>query len=67
MTTAQFEMLGSTAVEELLRARFEVLAEWGCPLGDALEIASHVEVDVVDALGLLRHGCSASLILPILR
>ena len=66
MTAAQFELLGSSAAEELLRARFEALAEWGCPLGDALIIATHVEVDIVDAVALLRHGCPADLVLPIL-
>lgn len=66
MTAAQFELIGATAAEELLRARFEALATWGCPLGDALIIATHVEVDIVDAIALLRHGCPADLVLPIL-
>jgi hypothetical protein len=66
MTAAQFELIGATEAEELLRARFEALAEWGCPLGDALIIATHVEVDIVDAVSLLRHGCPARLVLPIL-
>jgi hypothetical protein len=66
MTAAQFELLGPTAAEQLLRARFEALAEWGCPLADALEIATHVEVDIVDAVSLLRHGCPSELVLPIL-
>jgi hypothetical protein len=66
MTAAQFELLGPTAAEQLLRARFEALAEWGCPLTDALQIATHVEVDIVDAVSLLRHGCPAELVLPIL-
>ena len=66
MTAAQFDLIGPTAAEELLRARFEALAEWGCPLGDALLIATHVEIDIVDAISLLRHGCPADLVLPIL-
>lgn len=66
MTAAQFETLGGSAVEELLRARFELLHEWGCPLGNALVIASHVEVDVADAISLLQRGCPAHLVLPIL-
>jgi hypothetical protein len=66
MTAAQFELIGASAAEELLRARFEALAEWGCPLGDALLIATHVEIDIVDALALLRRGCPADLVLPIL-
>ena len=66
MTAAQFELIGATAAEELLRARFEALAQWGCPLADALIIATHVEVDIVDAIALLRNGCPADLVLPIL-
>ena len=64
MTAAQFELLEPASAEELLRARFEALAEWGCPLGDALVIASHVEVDIVDAVDLLHRGCPADLVLP---
>ena len=67
MTAAQFELIGATAAEQLLRARFEALAEWGCPLDEALLITTHVEVDIVDAVALLRHGCPAELVLPILR
>lgn len=66
MTAAQFELLGPTAAEELLRARFEALAEWGCPVDHALVIASHVEVDIVDAIGLLRRDCPPNLVLRLL-
>ena len=66
MTAAQFELLEPASVEELLRARFEALAEWGCPLADALVIASHVEVDIVDAIDLLHRGCPPDLVLPTL-
>jgi hypothetical protein len=66
MTAAQFELLEPSSAEELLRARFEALAESGCPLGDALVIASHVEVDIVDAIDLLHQGCPPDLVLPTL-
>lgn len=66
MTAAQFELLEPSSAEELLRARFEALAEWGCPLADALVIASHVEVDIVDAVDLLLRGCPPDLVLPTL-
>ena len=66
MTAAQFELLQPASAEELLRARFEALAETGCPLGDALVIASHVEVDIVDAVYLLHRGCPPDLVLPTL-
>ena len=65
MTAAQFELLEPAWAEELLRARFEALAEC-CPLGDALVIASHVEVDIVDAIDLLHRGCPPDLVLPTL-
>jgi len=66
VTAAQFELLEPASAEELLRARFEALAERGCPLGDALVIASHVEVDIVDAVGLLKRGCPPDLVLATL-
>jgi hypothetical protein len=50
----------------LARARFEALAEWGIPLADARAIAQAVDVDIVEVVGLLRHGCPADLVLPIL-
>jgi hypothetical protein len=66
MTAAQFELLGPTAAEQLLRARFEALAEWGCPIEDALVIASHVEVDIVEAIALLRRECPPKLVIRLL-
>jgi hypothetical protein len=66
VTAAQFELLEPSTAEELLRARFLALAEVGCPLGDALVIASHVEVDIVGAVELVRRGCPPDLVLPTL-
>jgi hypothetical protein len=66
MTAAQFELLEPASAEELLKARFDALAEWGCPPGDALVIATHVEVDIVDAVQLLHRGCPPDLVLPVL-
>ncbi len=66
MTAAQFQTLEPASADELLRARFEALAEWGIPLVDACAIARHVNVDVVEAVALLRRGCPASLVVPIL-
>jgi hypothetical protein len=59
------------ASEQLLRARlvqarFEALAEWGIALGDAVEIAQAVSVDIVEVVGLLRRGCPSKLVLEIL-
>ena len=50
----------------LVRARFEALAEWGMPLSAAHVIAQAVSVDIFDAVGLVRNGCPADLVLPIL-
>jgi hypothetical protein len=50
----------------LALARFEALAEYGVPLADARAIAHAVDVDIVEVVGLLRHGCPADLVLPIL-
>jgi ketol-acid reductoisomerase len=66
MTAAQFELLEATQAEELLRARFETLVWHGCPPGNALVIASHMEVELLDAVTLLMEGCPAHLVLPIL-
>jgi hypothetical protein len=66
MTAAQFQTLEPASADELLRARFEALAEWGIPLADAHTIAQSVTVDVVEAVELLCRGCPAHLVLPIL-
>jgi hypothetical protein len=50
----------------LVQARFEALAEWGIPLGDAVDIAQAVTVDIVEVVGLLGRGCPSSLVLQIL-
>jgi hypothetical protein len=66
MTAAQFQALGPVAADELQRARFEALAEWGIPLVDARAIAGCVTLDIVDAIALVRRGCPAELVLAIL-
>jgi hypothetical protein len=66
VTATQFQTLEPASVDELLRARFEALAEWGIPLADARAIAHSVNVDVTEAVTLLRRGCPANLVLPIL-
>lgn len=66
MTAAQFQVLAPASAGELVRARFEALAEWGIPLEDARAIAETVTVDVIEAVALLRNGCPSSLVVPIL-
>ena len=57
MTAAQFEALETPVVEAVLRWRFEALVEAGYDAGSALILASHVEVDLHGAAGLLSRGC----------
>jgi hypothetical protein len=66
MTAAQFQALGPAAADELQRARFEALAEWGIPLEDARAIAGCVTLDIVDAIALVRRGCPTQLVVAIL-
>lgn len=62
MTAAQFERLAPSEAEALLCARFRALAACGCPPDDALVLASRVDVDVCDAISLLRRGCPPALV-----
>ena len=71
MTAAQLQTLTPASPDEqvrnrYVRARFEALAEWGIPTEDALAIADSTDIDVVEAVGLLRHGCRPDLVLSIL-
>ena len=49
-----------TSPVRFVRARFEALAEWGIPTADALAIADATDVDILDAVGLLRSGCPST-------
>src|SRR3954454_12269517 len=66
MTDAQLERLEASEAEELLRARFESLTWHGCPPGNALVIASHLDVELLDAIALLQRGWPPHLVLPVL-
>ena len=71
MTAAQLDTLTRPASDEqrrsrFVQARFEALAEWGIPTADALAIADATDVDIVEAVELLRHGCPSDLVLGIL-
>jgi hypothetical protein len=65
MTAAQFEELETPEVEAVLRWRFEELVRAGYDPGSALILASHVEVDLHHATGLLARGCSPEMALQI--
>lgn len=66
MTAAQFETLDAPAAEQVLCWRFEQLAVVGFSAGDAAILASHVEVDLHNALDLVHRGCSHETALRIL-
>ena len=70
MNAAQLPMNAPAASEclhtRLVQARFEALAEWGMPMSAARVIAQAISVDIVEAVGLLRQGCPAELVVPIL-
>jgi hypothetical protein len=66
MTAAQFETVGETEVEAILRWRFDVLVRSGYDIDSALVLASHVEIDLHDASALVRRGCPSETALKIL-
>jgi hypothetical protein len=66
MTAAQFEAIDETEAEIILRWRFDELVRAGYDVGTALLLASHVEIDLHDATGLVRRGCPADTAVRIL-
>jgi len=66
MTAAQFELIDESEAEAILRWRFEELVRAGYDIGSALVLASHVEVDLHQATGLVDRGCPADTALRIL-
>ena len=57
MTAAQFERLGELEAENVLRWRFEELVRVGYDAGEAMILASHVEVDLHTATDIVARGC----------
>ena len=66
MTTVQFEQPGSIEADVVLRWRFDELVRAGYEPGDATVLASDVEIDLHQAIELLRHGCTQATALLIL-
>jgi hypothetical protein len=66
MTAAQFELIDESEAEAILRWRFEELVRSGYDIGSALVLASHVEVDLHVATGLVHRGCPPDTALRIL-
>jgi hypothetical protein len=63
---AQFEQFATAETDEVLRWRFEELVRGGFDPGDARLLASHPDVDLHQAVELLRDGCPQSTALLIL-
>jgi len=66
MTAAQFELLEDVEAESILRWRFGSLIHAGFSVGDAMILASHVDVDLHAAADLLARGCPGETALRIL-
>jgi len=66
MTAAQFEQFGGVEAQEVLRWRFEELVRVGYEPSDAMVLASRLEVDLHQAVELLRRGCPQATALLIL-
>jgi hypothetical protein len=66
VTHAQFSRLSETEIGDILCWRFGQLVRFGLDLADALELATHVEVDLHAALSLLERGCPPRTALRIL-
>ena len=66
MTAAQFEQLGEIEAEHVLRWRFEELVRVGYDAGEAMILASHVEVDLHTATDIVARGCSTATAMKIL-
>jgi hypothetical protein len=66
MTAAQFERLDEHEAETVLRWRFEGLVRSGYDAGEAMILASHVEVDLHRATDLVERGCPTATAMRIL-
>ena len=66
MTAAQFEGLRVDEAAEVAAWRFDALCRSGYGLDAAAVIAANVEVDLHDAVDLVRRGCPPELATRIL-
>lgn len=66
MTAAQFEGLGELEAENVLRWRFEELVRVGYDPGEAMILASHLEVDLHAAADIVAQGCAPATAMRIL-
>ncbi len=69
------ETLGMPAVQEIVETELERVERWraqeleraGYDGEDALELASRLDIDLHDAVGLVKRGCPPELAVQILR
>lgn len=66
MTAAQFEDLHVDEAADVLAWRFDALCRSGYDIDAAAIVASHVEIDLHDALDLASRGCPPETALRIL-
>jgi len=66
MTAAQFEDLHVDEAADVLAWRFDALCRSGYDIDAAAIVASHVEIDLHDALHLASRGCPSATALRIL-
>ena len=57
MTAAEFELLNETEAERILCWRFSELHSAGYEWDEALELATHVDIDLHRATELVARGC----------
>jgi hypothetical protein len=57
MTAAEFELLGESEADQVIRWRLDALTAAGYSVEWALVLAAHVEVDLHVATDLVRRGC----------
>ena len=65
MTAAQFEKVDANEAKAVLSWRFEELVRAGYDAEAALTIATHVEVDLHEAVDLVRKGCPSDIAMQI--
>ena len=66
VTRDEFEDLDESTAASLLRIRYSALVDAGCELEAAVVLAVHPEVELSDAIALLKRGCPPRTALRIL-
>lgn len=66
VTKEEFEQLDNPTRVALLKIRYGALTEAGLDRGEAALVAAHAEIDLEEAIVLVRRGCPARTALRIL-